>query len=166
MTKLGDFNHKEFKAWAKQIDGLTQSGVDAAFQSAANEVGAQLWNTVVRRTPVGVPPAGISEDTFARYWSGYSGGTLRRSWTVSPAAKSGNAWLLEVTNTMGYATYVEYGHRQEAGRFIPALGKRAKATWVPGRHMLQLSIQAIEPAAGPILEKHVGRLLENLKQGG
>lgn len=163
MTKFGDFNQKEFKAWAKQINGLTQAGVDAAFQGAANEVGAQLWNTVVQETPVGVPPRDISESTFDRYWSGYSGGTLRRSWTVSPAVKAGNVWLLDVTNTMDYATYVEYGHRQEAGRFIPALGKRAKVTWVPGRHMLQLSIQAIEPAAGPILEKHVNRMLETLK---
>lgn len=160
---IGEFNQKEFKAWAKQIEGLTQAHVDAAFQSAANEVGAQLWNTVVRKTPVGVPPTDISTNVYDTWWSGYSGGTLRRSWKVSPAVKAGNAWLVEVTNPMEYASYVEYGHRQKPGQFVPALGKRLKASWVPGKHMLQLSIQAIEPAAGPILERKMNTMLEQLK---
>ena len=37
---------------------------------------------------------------------------------------------------MNYAVYVEFGHRQTPGRYVPALGKRLKKSWVTGRFML------------------------------
>ena len=34
---------------------------------------------------------------------------------------------------MEYAEHYEYGHRQEAGRFVPAIGKRLKKSFVKGQ---------------------------------
>lgn len=43
---------------------------------------------------------------------------------------------IEVYNNTEYVLDVEYGHRQEPGRFVPAIGKRLKRNFVPGKGML------------------------------
>lgn len=42
-----------------------------------------------------------------------------------------------------YATPVELGHHQEPGRYVPAIGKRLKREWVPGKAFI-----------GPAIENH------------
>lgn len=39
--------------------------------------------------------------------------------------------------TAKYAPHVEYGHRQAPGRYVPAIGKRLKASYVPGQHFFK-----------------------------
>ena len=43
--------------------------------------------------------------------------------------------------------YVEYGHRQQPGRYVPAIGKRLKKGWVEGKFMLTISEQEIQKIA-------------------
>lgn len=43
-----------------------------------------------------------------------------------------------------YAPYVEFGHHQQPGRYVPAIGKRLKASYVPGK-----------PYLVPALEEHI-----------
>ena len=38
-----------------------------------------------------------------------------------------------------YASYVENGHRQTPGRYVPVLGKKLVKSWVEGKHMLEIS---------------------------
>lgn len=119
-----------------------------------------------------------------KYWSGYSGGTLRRGWTAKTegqaAAGSGNGqdpyqyaqslsiqkagsnYIIEIINPVSYASYVEYGHRQTPGRYVPALGKRLKASWVPGRYMLTISEQEIRRQAPALLEKKLQGFLKEI----
>ena len=44
--------------------------------------------------------------------------------------------LLVGTN-VEYAPYVELGHRQQPGRFVPKIKKRLKRSWVPGKPFLR-----------------------------
>lgn len=44
-----------------------------------------------------------------------------------------------------YAPFVELGHHQEPGRYVPAIGKRLKASFVPGKPYLR-----------PAVENHIG----------
>ena len=60
---------------------------------------------------------------------------------------------------MEYASYVEFGHRQESGRFVPAIGKRLKEGWVEGKFMLTISEQEIERDAPKILENKLKKKL-------
>lgn len=60
-------------------------------------------------------------------------GHLRNAWKRT-AAHEGR---VEVYNNIEYAAHVEWGHRQEPGRFVPAIGKRLKRDFVPGAKMLQ-----------------------------
>lgn len=116
----------------------------------------------------------------AIYWSGYVGGTLRRGWTSKteseaesrgssvdpvtyastlPIVRSGNLFRIVIVNPVEYASYVEYGHRQTPGRYVPALGKRLKEGWVPGKFMLTISAEEIQRKSSQIIEKFIAQKL-------
>ncbi len=113
------------------------------------------------------------------------GGTLRRGWTsqTEQEAESGNSknakewasslivskndniYQVEIINPVHYASYVEYGHRQEPGRFVPAIGKKLVNSWVDGAFMLTISEKDLEEVAPKILEKKISKFLEGCFNG-
>lgn len=113
------------------------------------------------------------------HWSGYVGGTLRRGWTSKteaeaeaggtvnpieyastlPIVRSGNLFRIVIVNPVEYASYVEYGHRQTPGRYVPALGKKLKEGWVPGSFMLTISAEEIQRKSPQIIEKFISQKL-------
>lgn len=172
MSKGGNFEFKDIEKLQKQIMRLEQEREDFN-RACIQELAARLLRKVMKRTPVGVAPkldgaksvklkgSGGKSKTFLskngaiiqKYWSGYKGGTLRRGWTVGNIQKIGDSYQVEVINPTEYASYVEYGHRQTPGRYIPALGKRAKKAWVPGKFMLTISEKEINDIAPKLIEK-------------
>lgn len=113
------------------------------------------------------------------------GGTLRRGWTSQTEEeaetgsskdakewanslnvnKVGDVYQVEVVNPVHYASYVEYGHRQEPGRFVPAIGKRLVNSWVDGVFMLTLSEKDLEEIAPKIIERKIAKFLEGCFNG-
>ena len=91
-----------------------------------------------------------------------TGGTLRKGWTVSQVIKNGSTYSVEVINTVPYASYVEYGHRQTVGRFVPTLGKKLKKPWVKGRFMLTISENEINDNLDVILSKQLDKVLRKV----
>lgn len=89
-----------------------------------------------------------------------SGGDLRRNWFVIPARRSDNRYEAAVHNNTYYAYYVEYGHRQHVGQFVPVLGKRLKRPWVPGRFMLRKSHEEVQGIARSYLERQLHLFLQ------
>ena len=63
----------------------------------------------------------------------------------------------ETTELIGtgveYAPYVEYGHHQEPGRYVPALGKRLVASYVAGH-----------PYLTPAMSNHAGEYAQVLQR--
>lgn len=124
-----------------------------------------------------------------QYWGGYIGGTLRRGWIAKteaeaesgtgsptttqaaeyaqslPVQKSGDYYIVRVINPVEYASYVEFGHRQTPGRFVPAIGKRLKQGWAPGQYMLTLSEDDLERIAPVALQKRLDKLLREAFNG-
>lgn len=120
--------------------------------------------------------------------SGKKGGTLRRGWTsqtheeaekgngtpnATVAAQyanslkinhDGNNLIIEIVNPVEYASYVEYGHRQTPGRYVPALGKQLKQGWVSGKFMLTISTQEIQNIAPNVLEMKITKFLKGVMQ--
>jgi len=165
-----------FDKLQKQIEKLNQqlddAQVEAFCQALAKELAARLLAQVIKRTPVGV----YGKET------GKNGGTLRRGWTAKSESeamggtgpnvagyvqsltvtKSGNAYEIEIVNPVSYASYVEYGHRQEPGRFVPAIGRQLKKAWVEGRFMLTISEKEIQQQAPNVLEKKLKKFLEDV----
>lgn len=119
-------------------------------KSCANELGARLIRSVKQKTPVGIYP---SE-------SGKAGGTLRRNWQIQGTRALTGRYEIDITNNTEYASYVEYGHRQDVGRYVPAIGKRLKNPWVEGRHMLRDSETELKAKAQTITDKRVEKWVE------
>ena len=99
--------------------------------------------------------------TISKTYGG-QGGTLRRNWTVSDVRKNGGNYEIEVSNSTEYASYVEFGHRQTPGRFVPAIGKRLKKSWVKGKFMLTISEDELKRQAPAVIEKKITEWLKKL----
>lgn len=155
MAQWGKTDFKQLQALNERLDQLSKVDFDRFFTQAAKEVAGRLLNKVKKRTPVVY-------------------GTLRDAWAVLPVGHRGDHYTVVVINNLRYASYVEYGHRQKPGRFIPGHwegerfvydpdaegGMVLKNSWVEGRYMLTISTQEIERMAPAMLEKKLYKFLK------
>lgn len=116
--------------------------IDQAVMSAMSDEGMSWRDDVRANTPV---------DT----------GDLRRSWTLTGPDKKGLKFEMDLANPLEYSEYVEYGHRQEPGRFVPAIGKRLKTDYVPGSYMLRDGTRRLEETLGPAVQREVEKAVGN-----
>ena len=181
MGKMGSFNISGLKELQKNLNKLQDP--DKFVEACARELAARLLRMVVKRTPVGDYSKEIQVvakrdsknhkkgDTYQKKVnpSGKKGGTLRRGWTDGqrvetyaayvPIHHFGNTYVIEIVNPIEYASYVEYGHRQEPGRYVPAIGKKLKHGWVRGHFMMTISEQELEKIAPKVLENKIKKYL-------
>lgn len=154
VVKWGKVDYKQMKGFRKKLQGLGDEQ-EAFCRAAAKELAARLLAKVIRRTPVGVYPAG----------SGMTGGMLQRGWTGDtdagatyakslPIRKQGDAYVVDIINPTDYASYVEYGHRTRGG-----------GGWVKGKFMLTISTDEIKRSAPKILEKKLEKWLVEALNG-
>ena len=98
-------------------------------------------------------------------------GALRRSWAPESVRKIGSGRVVELTviNPLQYAEYVDKGHRQNVGQFVPGLGddkggRRLVSGWVEGYHMSDkgetAARKAVDKNAPKILNKALARIWE------
>ena len=81
------------------------------------------------------------------------GGTLRRSITHQIEGD----FTVVIGTPVKYAPYVEMGHAQTPGRYVPAIGKRLVKSWVNGK-----------PFLAPALADHVdeyNQIFEKVMKG-
>ena len=64
-------------------------------------------------------------------------GLLRNSITHAYNDEEDGKVTLLVGTNVEYAPYVELGHRQQPGRYVPKIGKRLVRSWVPGKPFLR-----------------------------
>lgn len=152
----------DVSALKKLCDRLAQvedsSDKDKFYEDSARELAARLISLVKARTQVVT-------------------GELRRGWTggreIAPESfvqgiavhHSGDTYTITVENNVEYAEYYEYGHRQEPGRFVPAIGKRLKKSFVEPRYALQKSEQELASIAPEVLQKELEELLREVFDG-
>lgn len=160
---------KDFK---QRLETLTDSQVDAFMNRAVRECANWLLSLVIPRTPVGKVHGG----TLRRGWlnntgnqAGKGAGTNVSASQITARANSMNVergkrggYSVTVTNPVYYASYVEYGHRQTPGRYVPALGKRLVKNWVEGQHFLKLSEEELREIAPEMLEELLNEFLRTV----
>lgn len=73
-------------------------------------------------------------------------GFMINAWAIGDVKQVGNSLEITLGNPAEYASYVEYGHSQEVGRFVPAIGKRLVNGWVEGGFMFTISLDEVERA--------------------
>lgn len=93
---------------------------------------------------------------------------MRMNWHVEDKGQSGDTHEARVYNSAvgekgaPYPIYVEFGHRQQVGRFVPKLGKRLVKPWVNGQFMLTNSREEMVNRVPKIIEAHIKRAWEEL----
>lgn len=142
----------ELVEFQKKLETIGETERDAFLRKLTNEAAMRLFEKVRARTPVGVYPAD----------SGKTGGTLRRGWNVKniKLEKMAGGYQVKIINPVKYASYVEYGHRQQPGRFVPAIGKRLVKGWVDGKFMLTKSELELEQELPGIIERKLKKLFD------
>lgn len=163
--RWGSVDYRQLEQLRDNLEKFQEIDMDAFCSKIAKELAARLLRRVKQKTPVGnyeVITYNLKDGRVLKFNEGKSGGTLRNNWKVQvDVTKTGDVYQIEVFNPMEYASYVEYGHRQKVGRFVPHIGKRLKKGWVPGRFMLKMSEEEIQNIAPKLIEK---RLKEELRR--
>nr|DAP07806.1 MAG TPA: type I neck protein [Caudoviricetes sp.] len=162
MARWGKVDFKDLKKLQKKMQKFEEIDSEALCIEIAKNLAQRVYRSAVKRTPV------ISGD-------------LRRAWTVSEVVNVGGAtYEIEISNSMEYSSYVEHGHRQKPGKFIPGYwdgnkfiyvekakekgfkgGMVLRVSWVKGRFMLTKAEQMVDSKKEQIIEK---MLLEKLNE--
>lgn len=119
-----------------------QNNVSFLNQTITDNLAQHYLAEAIANTPVGA--IAISPDGTYRSESEH----MRRSWE----AERINDTTVKVQNTASYASYVNDGHRQRPGRFIPVLGKRLTKSFVKGLHMQEKAEAATRKASDKIMK--------------
>lgn len=163
--KWGKVDYRELEKLRDNLEKLQKVDMEAFCSDMSKELAARLLRRVKKRTPVGdyeVITYTTKDGRTYTFNEGKHGGTLRNNWKINKVVtKKGNVYEIEIVNPTEYASYVEYGHRQQVGRFVPQIGKRLKSGWVEGKFMLKISEEEVQALAPKLLEK---RLNEKLKE--
>lgn len=110
-------------AWERRLAQLIESQYPAEFREMVLQIASELQTKVKEKTPVKT-------------------GILQDSWKVGNIVKRGNTYYIEVYTNVEYAAHVEYGHRKAGGR-----------GFVPGRHMMELSLIEVQARLTPFLRQ-------------
>ena len=133
---------KQLEAFRDKLKDLDAKKEDFMTRTVKN-LAARLLRKAILRTPT---------DT----------GELKNSWTVEKVTKEGTNYKVTIINSLNYASYVEFGHRQKVGRFIPAIKKRLVKPWVKGKFMLTISEHELEGQMENIIAKRIENWLKKL----
>lgn len=87
---------------------------------------------------------------------------MRRSWQAGDVTVKGNTYSIPVVNTASYASFVNDGHRQTPGRFVPAIGKRLVNNWVDGLFMAEKAENSVKRKSNRIVNRLVQKELEKV----
>lgn len=145
MGSWGSCDFSALKDFSKRMHDIAkQEEIDAFFVGCLNQMTNGLMGAVKKKThPVS--------------------GHMNENWFVEGAKKYRGEYQSKLYNNVEYAPWVENGHRQEVGRYVPALGKRLVKPWVEGRHMLRDSVQEAKAAAPAYLERKQRAFLQRLE---
>lgn len=126
-----------------------QNNISSLNEEITDNLAQHYLAEAIANTPVGA--IAISPDGKYRSESEH----MRRSWE----AERINDTTVKVQNTASYASYVNDGHRQKLGRFIPVLGKRLTKSFVKGLHMQEKAEAATRRASDKIMKNALDEYL-------
>lgn len=161
----GRCDFKDLQRFQEKMEVFTEKQREKFINAVAKELAARLIARVAKRTPVqtGALRRGWTAKTHEEAVSGSGAGKNPIAYANSlPIVRKGNVYEIEVINPVKYGSYVEYGHRQEAGRYVHAIRKRLKKSWVEGRFFLTKSKNELENEAPEVIEKKLAKELKKV----
>ena len=145
MSRWGRDDYSQLRAFARAVDKLSSSEMDALCVACSKALAARLLALVIPATPVGKDPKATSKKggTLRRGWGAKSGKAAASYANSLSVTKTGNVYTVEIVNPVEYASYVEFGHRTRGGG------------WVEGQYMLTISEEKLKRVAPAVLEKMI-----------
>lgn len=143
----------EFK---ERLERLTKEGRKVVLTKVTNAVANTFMAKVKDNTPVG-DYSDLKEPYNTR-----NGGKLRDAWRVGEVAEKDGVYHQMVKNPLEYASYVNYGHVQTSGRYVPALGKQLKKSFVKGKHFVEKAEEETRQVSPIIIKSIVDRELNKV----
>lgn len=124
----------------------TKTKIMEALKKAMKKVGMQAESYAKAGCPVdtgllrnSITFALSGETTHIRSYADNKGENAGSYEGTAPA--NGNGVTLYLGTNVYYAPYVELGHAQEVGRYVPAIGKRLKQPFVAGKEFLRPAME-------------------------
>lgn len=139
MANWGQVDFSELVALRDKFQNL-QNIIDDFCIQVTQEISQDFVKAVIAKTPGGQT------------------GALKNNW-VSNIIKEGNIYKIEVINPLKYAEFVEFGHRQQPGRYVKAIGKRLKKSWVQGKFMLTITERDLQRNLDKIIREKVNAFI-------
>ncbi|OHW62172.1 hypothetical protein EUAN_12410 [Andreesenia angusta] len=111
----------------------------------------------------GMDEVGFEMRDIARDEAPYATGTLKRSIKFDGTEREGETYKAVLYSNLEYAPHVEYGHRQEVGKYIPALGKTLVKRYIKGFYFMQKGKEAGKKQLKPAMVRAIKRAKERLE---
>lgn len=149
----------------KEMDRLKKKMERAAAEmpGISEECCKKIAALIIADATVNTPVSVQLDDPTGKIRSTATPGNLKGHWRASAVYElPGGGSSMTVYNPVEYASYVEYGHRQQPGRFVPILGKRLKKAWVEGRFMLTNAENKAKEAAPRLVEQVINKRLGDI----
>lgn len=167
--------------FASALAGAAED-LDGLYEHVCKGLAARLLAEVIPDTPVEQNGTISYKGPYGKILTRNTrGGALRRGWVHDPkpgkspgaaeqlayvnslpVRSTGSSHSITVSNNVEYATYVENGHIQHVGQFVPWLGPEVdgvrqgatlKKAFVPGQYMLRNATRRIESRMPGLCEK-------------
>lgn len=114
----------------RQLYQVIERDFPAEFESLVIQIAYELQKKTKEKTPVKT-------------------GVLQDGWKVGDVKKVNGEYVIEVYNNTEYAAEVEYGHRKRGGHGM-----------VPGKHMMEISMQEVQARLDPFLRQWLHDFLD------
>lgn len=143
MGKVCKVDVTEIKQLKERLEKFNNFNKKAVMVKTVQEIAKELVKTVKPKTP---------KDT----------GKLRDSWEISKVEDHGKYVEIHVYNKTDYASHVEYGHKQEVGRYVHAIRRHLVEPYVEGRFFLKKSVEIVDDKAPEIIKRELEKALKDL----
>ena len=156
-----DFNFDDLYKLAKQLKNLNNKvKKDACLRECVSTLAQVYFAEVVKNTPVGEEKTvEVKTKQGIRIFRTNSE-HMRRSWGMGEVEKIDGRYTVKVFNSASYASYVNDGHVQKPGRFVPILGKRLVKNYVAGLKMTDIAKKKTKRHSKELLEKIIRAYLD------
>lgn len=123
---------KELRDFSKKLEKLTHD----------NEINKKVFKT-------------MTEDVYnyGKFVTPIKTGNLYASWEKPVYTFTPNTYVSNWSNRAEYGDWVDQGHSQEVGRYVPAIGKRLVRPFVPGIHFIDNVLEHGETIVNNSYEK-------------
>lgn len=149
----GKADMRTLKNLEKQFKNLEKKKTDEFLRFLTRDLARITLSNIIYKTPV------VSGD-LRRAWTGGVEMSAEEYVASKRVTKNGKTYKMMLKNNMKYASYVEYGHKQQVGRYVPELGVRLKKPWVDGQFMCQKSVAEVKSRYPSIAKKNLEKFLK------